>query len=245
MKIKKGGSRKLTSLEKSLIKNWNLEPYAKEIKVKSVKFAQNEEKPIDKKQFELVSHKPPLPKKYRSQKKIELQKVQIINKQPPPPNIIASSKKRPDILFSNLGVLVIHPEHYVARFGDSLVPSSAMPEYVKSIKPINGEKLAADQEFVSYRLVGDVEALKLLDQRLISLNNVPHLYNSNLFQYASGPTPKEVLTLNKIQERSKLDNTTMENPFLSNLKNNYHSSFMKPKNFPVNYTYLGYNNRFR
>jgi len=138
----------------------------------------------------IVTHKPPLPKKKRSQKNIEPKRIKVIVKTPPPPRLVKNPNTNPANLYSDMGIRVVNPVQYLSQFGDSLVPSSAIPDFIKSIKPQDGQKLAADQTILTYRLVGDVEALKLLEphSKSVSSSRISFPYHSNTVHNASHAT---------------------------------------------------------
>ena len=64
--------------------------------------------------------------------------------------------------FRNLGIAAASPAQYVATFGASLVPASAVPALSRGIRPANGARLAAEHPPHPVRLVGDVAALSLI-----------------------------------------------------------------------------------
>jgi hypothetical protein len=136
----------------------------------------------------IVTHKPPLPKKKRSQKNIEQKRIKVIVKKPPLPRLVKNPNINPANLYSDMGIPVVNPEQYITQFGDSLVPSSAIPDFIKSIRPLDGQKLAADQTILTYRLVGDVEALKLLEPHSNSPPKISFPYHSNTIHNASHAT---------------------------------------------------------
>jgi len=66
--------------------------------------------------------------------------------------------------FRNLGIAAANPAQYVATFGASLVPASAVPALSRGIRPANGARLAAEHPPHPVRLVGDVAALSLINR---------------------------------------------------------------------------------
>jgi hypothetical protein len=66
--------------------------------------------------------------------------------------------------FRNLGIAAASPAQYVATFGASLVPASAVPALSRGIRPANGARLAAEHPPHPVRLVGDVAALSLINR---------------------------------------------------------------------------------
>jgi hypothetical protein len=66
--------------------------------------------------------------------------------------------------FRNLGIAAASPAQYVAQFGASLVPASAVPALSRGIRPANGARLAAEHPPHPVRLVGDVAALSLINR---------------------------------------------------------------------------------
>ena len=66
--------------------------------------------------------------------------------------------------FRNLGIAAVSPAQYVAQFGASLVPASAVPALSRGIRPANGARLAAEHPPHPVRLIGDVAALSLINR---------------------------------------------------------------------------------
>jgi len=64
----------------------------------------------------------------------------------------------------NLGVTISHPNQYVAKYGSSLVDPSAIPQIARAVRPENGLVLAENSRPQPVRLVGDVQALKLINR---------------------------------------------------------------------------------
>jgi Ca2+-binding EF-hand superfamily protein len=65
--------------------------------------------------------------------------------------------------YKYLGIIRANPVDYVQRYGDSLIYSNDLPNFIKEIKTPDGLTLAADSENHIYELEGDVEALSLID----------------------------------------------------------------------------------
>lgn len=66
--------------------------------------------------------------------------------------------------FKDLGVIRANPFEYVQRYGQTLKTSSDLPPFVLEIKPPSGVVLASDYKYDSkFELVGDIEALRLID----------------------------------------------------------------------------------
>lgn len=90
------------------------------------------------------------------------------------PNVVLNRR------FKNLGITTADPAQYMARFGDSLVNSSSLPELIKSVRPSNGAKLAGEsQHNANIKLVGDVQALSLIKsaERNSLFNRAKHFKN--------------------------------------------------------------------
>ncbi len=83
-----------------------------------------------------------------------------------------------------MGVVRANPSDYVDRYGDSLIESRNLPDFVQDIEAPDGLVLAADQEF-DFALEGDVEALNLVDLEkeglcfIVLLFKVNHLLQHN------------------------------------------------------------------
>lgn len=70
-----------------------------------------------------------------------------------------------------LGVINANPIEYLRRFGDSVSESKDLPEFVREIETPGGLCLAADcKQSSEYELVGQVEALRLVDLDLEGLS---------------------------------------------------------------------------
>jgi hypothetical protein len=74
---------------------------------------------------------------------------------------------RPKIV--HLGVVETNPDDYMKQFGNSVIESSSLPQYILDIKPPEGITLAADNptQTRAYELEGDVDALKLIDSDVL------------------------------------------------------------------------------
>jgi len=74
---------------------------------------------------------------------------------------------RPKIV--HLGVVETNPDDYMKQFGNSVIVSSSLPQYILDIKPPEGITLAADNptQARAYELEGDVDALKLIDSDVL------------------------------------------------------------------------------
>ena len=65
--------------------------------------------------------------------------------------------------YKYLGVIRANPVDYVQRYGNSLISSDELPDFIKEIKTPDGIFLAADSKDYIDELEGDVEALNLVD----------------------------------------------------------------------------------
>jgi hypothetical protein len=84
-----------------------------------------------------------------------------------------------------LGVFDFDPAEYVRKYGNNLVRASDLPAFVRNIKTPDGLVLAADYQLNSklspHELVGDVEALRLVDLDREGLSEYrPYLERLNL-----------------------------------------------------------------
>jgi len=108
---------------------------------------------------------------------------------PPPKNVLIQWDS-PNVAlnrqFRNLGIASASPAQYVATFGASLVPASAVPDVSRNIRPANGARLAAENPPYPVKLVGDVAALSLINRAGNQQLASPNLYGS---AYAAASTP--------------------------------------------------------
>jgi hypothetical protein len=94
------------------------------------------------------------------------QKLQLL---PPPKNVLIQWDS-PNVnltrSFRNLGVQVADPNLYVRKFGNTLVDfnSPAIPFAARNVRPSNGGNLAADNKQSPVQLVGNVNALNLINK---------------------------------------------------------------------------------
>jgi hypothetical protein len=86
---------------------------------------------------------------------------------PPPKNVVIqwdSPRVALNRQFRNLGVSAAHPNAYTAKYGPSLVDSSAIPNIARRVRPENGLVLAEESRPHPVRLIGDVAALKFINR---------------------------------------------------------------------------------
>lgn len=92
--------------------------------------------------------------------------------------------------FKYLGIIRANPHDYVQRFGNNLILSENLPQFVTEIKTPSGIVLAADsKQNRFYELEGDIQALNLIDLEKEGLseyrnfleNNLRKLSNSNFY----------------------------------------------------------------
>jgi hypothetical protein len=94
------------------------------------------------------------------------QKLQLL---PPPKNVLIQWDS-PNVnltrSFRNLGVQVADPNLYIQKFGNTLVDfnSPAIPFAARNVRPTNGRNLAADNKHSPVHLVGNVNALNLINK---------------------------------------------------------------------------------
>ena len=97
--------------------------------------------------------------------------------------------------FKYLGVIRANPHDYVQRFGNNLILSENLPQFVIDIKTPNGIVLAADsKQNRFYELEGDIQALNLIDLEKEGLSeyksylekNFRKLSNSNFYSTSAG-----------------------------------------------------------
>jgi hypothetical protein len=65
--------------------------------------------------------------------------------------------------FKDLGVVRVNPKEYIEKYGSALQSINEMPDVVKEIEAQNKLILAADASESIYELVGDIQALALID----------------------------------------------------------------------------------
>jgi hypothetical protein len=108
---------------------------------------------------------------------------------PPPKNVLIQWDS-PNVAlnrqFRNLGIAPASPAQYMATFGASLVPASAVPDVSRGIRPTNGARLAAENPPYPVKLVGDVDALSLINRAGNQQLASPSLFGS---AYAVASTP--------------------------------------------------------
>jgi hypothetical protein len=126
----------------------------------------------------------------------------------------------------NFSYISADPVKYLRKHADSLLDSDKIPSFVKNIKPLNGERLAADRRKEKTKLVGDVEALRLLKQS--SINSVT--YNTTF------PTNtifnQSYFSLNSHQRfRSRQNVSFLNQSSFSQMRPNYFKGFFT-NNYP-------------
>lgn len=101
----------------------------------------------------------------------------------PPRNVIIQWEA-PDVSvlknYVDLGVVTADPNDYVRRYGDSLIHSKSLPDFVHEI-PHPGYELASDRKQREYPdLYGDVDALRLvnLDKEGLGMYKEPFFLKS-------------------------------------------------------------------
>jgi hypothetical protein len=79
-----------------------------------------------------------------------------------------------------LGIVKADPVDYVNKYGKELKLSDDLPDFVKKIKTPDGLRLATESKNDhSYELVGDLEALKLVDLKREGLNDLKCFLNND------------------------------------------------------------------
>ena len=66
----------------------------------------------------------------------------------------------------NISYTTANPQEYNNKYSSTFVQSEQIPSYVKKFRPENGQRLAADGYKERIRLVGDVDALRLLPNKI-------------------------------------------------------------------------------
>lgn len=137
-----------------------------------------------------------LPYKQNLKRKVIFQKVTSDPVLIKPKNIIIQWQE-PEIIVKQeikyLGVIRADPLKYEKLYGDSLLKTSELPQYVKDIKTPDGLVLAADHKHPSaHELEGDLDALNLVD-----------LDTEGLSQYKS--------QISKLNERKTKTNNLIKN----------------------------------
>ena len=72
-----------------------------------------------------------------------------------------------------LGIETANPSEFVRRYGNELIDTHKLPSFINELtsKIPNGEVLASNLTQNEFILTGDVDALKLVDQNKINLND--------------------------------------------------------------------------
>lgn len=140
-----------------------------------------------------------LPYKQAVKRKVILKKTSpdpVVNK---PRNVIIQWES-PQVIIKqsvkHLGIIRADPVEYKQLYGDALVPSSELPQFVKDIKAPDGIVLAADYIYVSpEELEGDLNALDLIDMEKEGLSQYSsQLKNKiNESKTASGKMNKNII----------------------------------------------------
>ena len=126
----------------------------------------------------------------------------------PEKNIIIEWNKPKVYINRNLKFSYISadPVKYLRKHGNSLLDSDKIPSFVKNIKPLNGERLAADHRKEKTKLVGDVDALRLIRQPSInSINCKTNLPRNTIFN-------QSYFSLNSYQNFRSRQNVSFLNP---------------------------------
>ncbi len=87
---------------------------------------------------------------------------------PPKPRNLIIQWEAPKVLirkqYIDLGVSIVNPEEYIARFGSSLLPYEQLPDFVKEIRAPENLRLASQVQLKTVaQLEGDIDALSLID----------------------------------------------------------------------------------
>lgn len=102
----------------------------------------------------------------RQKRKVVVQHLDN-NKLPEKPRNLIIQWDQPTVTvkkhIKHLGVISADPKEYHERFGKTLYRSEELPMFVKEIKNPDGLNLATDFSETTCELIGDVEALKLVD----------------------------------------------------------------------------------
>jgi hypothetical protein len=101
-----------------------------------------------------------------------------------PPNIIVKKNLK------YLGTIKADPIEYIRRYGGTLKTSDDLPQFVKDIKTPEGLVLATDYTPSNqvHELIGDVEALKLVDLESEGLSEYKHQLEKYMLENASPNT---------------------------------------------------------
>lgn len=100
-----------------------------------------------------------------------------------PKNIIIQWEQ-PDISikkdFKDLGILRANPNEYIEKYNDEVKPFHELPDFVREIRPPKGISLAAEYQLPPViELVGDIDALKLLDLDKEGLSEYKYLISKS------------------------------------------------------------------
>lgn len=94
-----------------------------------------------------------------------------------------------------LGTIRADPVEYVHRYGGSLKQANDLPQFVKDIKTPDGLVLASEQQPPQptvHELIGDVEALKLIDLEREGLSEYKHQLEKYMLENASPNTTTSI-----------------------------------------------------
>ena len=126
----------------------------------------------------------------------------------------------------NFSYISADPVKYIREHANSLLDSDKIPSFVKNIKPFNGERLAAaaDRRKEKTKLVGDVEALRLLKQSSINSFTCNTTFPTNAIFNQS------YFSLNYHQRYRSRQNVSFLNPspFSQMRPNNFKGFFTNP-----------------
>lgn len=100
------------------------------------------------------------------------------------------------------------PVEYMKKYATTLVEPEKIPLFIRSIRPLNGERLATDQKKENIKLVGDVHALHLIKSK----SKIIPTTNSSIIKN----TPYNFFTLNTRQNFQRNSQNVSFSHYLSN-----------------------------
>lgn len=137
-----------------------------------------------------------------------------------PPNVKITQ------VVKDLGIVRANPAEYRKTYGNSLIESKDLPEFVKKIKPRAGIILAADVNNHNYtnELYGDVQLLKLINLEKEGLGEYRSVVDSLPDETKQIKNPMSNETTRSIIDSISLSTTPNKSPCVFNIFNNINTN---------------------
>ena len=119
--------------------------------------------------------------------------AEVVSELPKPKNLIIQWEPSKAVIKKqviDLGVIKADPQDYLNKYGSSLKTYEELPDFVRDMKPPEKLHLACEQNYrTSQVLVGDLEALRLVDLEREGLSEYKNFLNNPSLLNPSNPNP--------------------------------------------------------